>query len=146
MFCPGTSVLADGRIVVTGGNAASATSIYDPLNHTWRVGPKTKVGRGYHSSATLSDGRVFTLGGSWNGPRGGKFGEVYNENGTEQWTLKPGIPCNGTVLTNDTAGIYRSDNHMWFFEHTDGRILHAGPGKQMNWISLMGDGSITPTV
>jgi galactose oxidase len=106
------------------------------------------VARGYQSQLTLSDGRVFVFGGSWSGGVGGKVGEVYTElqNGTGTWTLKNGITTIPSCLTNDTEGIYRSDNHMWMFEHTDGRILQAGPSKRMHWISLDGNGTITPTV
>jgi galactose oxidase len=148
MFCPGTSVLPDGRFMVSGGQTNILTSIYNPVTDLWTVGKRMNIGRGYQSQVTLSDGSVFTLGGSWNGGLGGKIGEVYTEfpNGTASWRLLPGITTIPSVLTNDTQGIYRSDNHMWFFEHTDGRILQAGPSKQMHWITLEGNGSITPTV
>ena len=84
MFCPGISVLADGRIVVTGGNDSAKTSIYNPATDAWTTGPAMTTARGYQASATLSDGRVFTIGGSWSGPVGGsgstphKAGEVYS--------------------------------------------------------------------
>lgn len=58
------------------------------------------IGRGYHSQLLLTDGTVFTLGGSWMGGIGGKTGEVYSPT-TETWTLKPGIASNGSLLTDD---------------------------------------------
>jgi galactose oxidase len=148
MFCPGTSILPDGRFLVTGGQTNILTSIYNPTTDTWTTGKRMNIGRGYQSQLTLSDGRVFTFGGSWNGAIGGKIGEVYTEfpNGTAGWSQRPGITTIPSVVTNDTQGLYRSDNHMWFFEHTDGRILQAGPSKQMHWITLAGNGTITPTV
>jgi galactose oxidase len=48
------------------------------------------------------------------------------------------------ILTADPAGEYRSDNHAWLFAASDGMVFHAGPSRQMNWISTAGAGSITP--
>jgi Mycoplasma protein of unknown function, DUF285/Kelch motif len=145
MFCPGTSILPDGRIVVTGGITAPETSIFNPATGTWKKSARMKVGRGYHSQLTLSDGRPFLLGGSWSGPRGGKFAEVYSENslGVGLWTLMSGIAANGTLLTDDVDGIVKSDNHMWLFEAEGGRVFHAGPSKNMHWLNLAGNGSVT---
>ena len=44
--------------------------------------------RGYHSMVTLSNGSVFTIGGSWSGGAGNKHGEIY-ENGS--WRLLNGV-------------------------------------------------------
>lgn len=49
----------------------------------------------------------------------------------------------GNILTEDPAGAYRSDNHAWLFTAPGGRVFHAGPSRQMNWISITGNGSIT---
>ncbi|KAK0723258.1 hypothetical protein B0T26DRAFT_811769 [Lasiosphaeria miniovina] len=65
VFCPGLSLDASGHPVVTGGS--TSTSIYDPITESWVVGPALTTGRGYYSQATLSDGRIFTIGGSWSG-------------------------------------------------------------------------------
>ena len=69
MFCPGISALPDGRILVTGGNDSGKTSIYDPATESWTTGPVMTTARGYQSSVTMGDGRVFTIGGSWSAPR-----------------------------------------------------------------------------
>jgi galactose oxidase len=100
------------------------------------------VSRGYHSQFTLSDGRVFTLGGSWvDGPVGNKFAEVFNPQ-TNQWSRKPGIDAVASVNTEDVVGFYRSDNHMWFYESTNGKILHVGPSKTMHWFNISGNGTV----
>lgn len=67
MFCPGISIDHNGRIVVSGGSNAARTSIYDAENDSWTAGPDMKVARGYQSTATCSDGRIFNIGGSWSG-------------------------------------------------------------------------------
>ena len=67
MFCTGLALLPDGRVLVNGGSDSGKTSIYDPATDTWSAGPLMNIPRGYESSVTLSNGKVFTLGGSWSG-------------------------------------------------------------------------------
>jgi galactose oxidase len=145
MFCPGTSTLADGHTLITGGISGVRSTLYNPFNNTWTSAADMTVERGYQSQVTLSNGRVFVLGGSWSGEVGRKYGEVYDHS-SRTWTRKTGTEPIGSILTNDVEGEYRTDNHMWLFESTDGRILHAGPAKRMHWINITGDGSIIPSV
>ena len=84
MFCPGISMDFNGRVVVTGGDTAPRTSIFNSPTQTWISGPNMQIPRGYQSSTTLSDGRIFTIGGSWSGGYGGKNGEVFNPS-TDTW-------------------------------------------------------------
>lgn len=37
-FCPGTAMLGDGRIMVTGGANNHAVSIYNPADNSWLKG------------------------------------------------------------------------------------------------------------
>ena len=149
MFCPGISALPDGRILVTGGNNSEKTSIYDPATDAWTAGPNMTTPRGYQASVTLADGRVFTIGGSWSGPKGGyqgnphKAGEVWSA--TSGWTALPGADA-APMLTadNNPTGDYRKDNHAWLFAWSGGKILQAGPSKAMNWYDPSGTGSVTP--
>ncbi|WP_433295200.1 discoidin domain-containing protein [Actinoplanes sp. CA-030573] len=148
MFCPGISTLPDGRILVTGGNDSEKTSIYDPATDSWTSGPDMTVGRGYQASTTLSDGRVFTIGGSWSGGYGGQNGTPH-KNG-EVWSAAAGwkaLPGTNVVpmLTADANpnGDYRKDNHAWLFAWTGGSVLQAGPAKAMNWYGTTGTGSTT---
>lgn len=50
MFCPGTAVLPDGEILITGGNKAEATTSYNPKTNVWSKESKMNIPRGYHSS------------------------------------------------------------------------------------------------
>src|SRR5262249_56655750 len=72
MFCPGTSMLADGRILVNGGSSSRNTSIFDPKSGIWTKSNYMNIPRGYEGDTLLSNGQVLTLGGSWNGGLGGK--------------------------------------------------------------------------
>ncbi|KAL8772295.1 MAG: hypothetical protein Q9209_002507 [Squamulea sp. 1 TL-2023] len=136
MFCPGLSLDASGRPFVTGGDDAAKLSIYDGTN--WIAGPNMKIQRGYQSSATLSDGRIFTIGGSWSGGEGNKNGEVWSP-ASNTWSLLPGCPI-APMLTADKRGVYRADNHGWLFGWKSGSVFQAGPSKAMNWYTTVGTG------
>ncbi|KAI4146407.1 MAG: hypothetical protein L6R39_003467 [Caloplaca ligustica] len=142
MFCPGLSLDAQGRVFVTGGNDAAKTSIYDPSANNWIAGPNMQISRGYQASATLSNGNIFTIGGSWSGGSGGKNGEVWNA-GSNTWSLLPGCPV-APMLTADARGVYRADNHGWLFGWKSGSVFQAGPSKAMNWYTATGTGAQKP--
>ncbi len=141
MFCTGLSILADGRVVITGGSGASNTTVYDPGTDTFSTGPQMAIPRGYQTSVTLSDGRVLVLGGSWSGGATDKDGEVMAAAGTS-WRRLAGVRAN-SILTPDWQGWSRQDNHAWLFAMSGGRVLHAGPSTQMNWFGTSGDGTTT---
>jgi galactose oxidase len=142
MFCPGISIDGTGQIVVTGGNDAQKTSLYDSSSDNWIPGPDMQVARGYQSSATLSDGRVFTIGGSWSGGSFEKNGEVYDPS-SKTWTSLPGALVK-PMLTADKQGIYRADNHGWLFGWKKGSVFQAGPSTAMNWYYTSGNGDVKP--
>ncbi|MEV7521836.1 discoidin domain-containing protein [Streptomyces sp. NPDC091371] len=142
MFCPGIAMLADGRVLVTGGSNADKASIYDPAADTWSATTRMNIPRGYQAMTLISTGEAFVLGGSWSGTAGtDKSGEVWSPD-TGTWRGLPGVPAS-PALTADPAGPYRADNHMWLHATSGGKVLQLGPSKQMNWISTSGTGSIT---
>ncbi|KAH9241965.1 copper radical oxidase [Colletotrichum gloeosporioides 23] len=140
MFCPGISQLQDGRIVVQGGSDAEAVSIYDPATNNFTRGPDMKIARGYQTSTTLSNGKIFTIGGAYSGPREGKNGEMYDPE-TNEWTLLNGADVK-PMLTVDHEGIWREDNHAWLFGWKNGSVYQAGPSKDQHWYGTDGDGSV----
>ncbi|MFI8961991.1 discoidin domain-containing protein [Streptomyces sp. NPDC053493] len=141
MFCPGIAMLADGRVLVTGGSNAEKASIYDPATDGWSATTNMNIARGYQAMTLLSTGEAFVLGGSWSGAAGDKAGEVWSPD-TRTWRKLPGVPA-GPAVTADPAGAYRADNHMWLYATSGGKVLQLGPSKQMNWITTGGNGSIT---
>ncbi|MFD8881325.1 discoidin domain-containing protein [Streptomyces erythrochromogenes] len=143
MFCPGIAMLADGRVLVTGGSNAEKASIYDPATDSWSATTSMDIARGYQAMTLLSTGEAFVLGGSWSGDAStDKAGEVWSPD-TRTWRKLPGVPAS-RALTADPAGPYRADNHMWLHATSGGKVLQLGPSKQMNWISTTGQGGITP--
>jgi galactose oxidase len=141
MFCPGISIDGNGRTLVTGGDTSQKASIYDPSSDSWSSASDMNIPRGYQASATCSDGRIFTIGGSWSGGVGGKNGEIYNPS-SNTWSLLGGCPV-APMLTNDAQGVWRQDNHGWLFGWKNGYVFQAGPSMAMNWYGTSGSGSQT---
>ncbi|WDD94131.1 RICIN domain-containing protein [Burkholderia sp. FERM BP-3421] len=139
MFCPGTAMLSDGRLLVNGGDSSPRTSLYDWSTNAWSTAARMNIPRGYEGDTVLSTGSVLTLGGSWSGGSGGKNGEVWTNGGS--WTVLSGVP-ETNIIGPDPAGVARGDNHPWLFAQSNGSVFHAGPSSQMNWISTNGSGSI----
>jgi galactose oxidase len=141
MFCPGVAILPNGDIMVTGGLSNRQTSVYHVATNTWTAGSQMNIGRGYQGQTLLSNGQVFTLGGSWGFTLGGKLGEVWSSTGG--WRELTNVPAT-PIYTADPQGVFRADNHGWFLATSGGNVFQAGPSKQMNWITTTGSGTITP--
>jgi galactose oxidase len=139
MFCPGISMDFNGNTLVTGGDTSSAASLFRQGNWNWAKMSPMNLGRGYQSSTTLSDGRIFTIGGSWSGGVGGKDGEIFDGS---RWTMMRGCRV-APMLTNDRGGVFRSDSHAWLFAWKDASVLQAGPSRAMNWYTMRGSGTQT---
>lgn len=126
MFCPGISAAQDGRLVVTGGSSTRKVGIHDDsFGDSFVAGPEVAIPRGYQSQVTLSDGRIFTIAGSWSwvpgsGEAGNKTGEVFDF-ATNEWTVLHSCPAE-PLMTDDVEGPYRSDNHAWLFSWNDGSL------------------------
>jgi galactose oxidase len=140
MFCPGTAMLPDGRLLVNGGSSAAKTSIYNPATQSWSPAAQMNVPRGYNADTVTDNGKVFTIGGSWSGGQGGKRGEVWTS--STGWSQLSGVPA-GPMTGPDPQGVYRGDNHAWLFGTGSGKVFHAGPSAQMNWFDTTGSGSST---
>ncbi|KAL1861568.1 hypothetical protein Daus18300_008831 [Diaporthe australafricana] len=139
MFCPGISSLQDGRILITGGSNADVTSFYDPASNAFTKGPNMITPRGYQTSTTLSDGRIFTIGGAYSPPIVAKDAEVYDPVGNK-WTALPNAKV-GPMLTVDHEGVWREDNHGWLVGWKNGSVFQAGPSQNQNWYGTAGTGS-----
>ncbi|ADO74264.1 galactose oxidase-like domain-containing protein [Stigmatella aurantiaca] len=142
MFCPGTTNLPDGRILVNGGSTNNKTSIYDWRTGVWTTSGEMSIARGYQANTLLADGSVLTLGGSWAGDRmQSKDAEVWSA-GT--WRRLPHLVLDDSFNATAPSDAKYLDNHMWLFPMSNGRVLHAGPSVQMHWLDLVGDGAVEP--
>ncbi|KAJ3169808.1 hypothetical protein HDU88_000446 [Geranomyces variabilis] len=156
MFCPGTSNMPDGTIMVNGGSSVLATMIFDPAAKTFRRAAPMNIARAYQANVVTTAGNVFTVGGSFAklaSPQylGQRNGEVYNP-AKNTWAARNGIL--GDVIGGlengspnpDTQGLYRSDNHAWLFPfEAQGQemVFHAGPVTQLHSIDVNGN-KMTP--
>jgi galactose oxidase len=81
------------------------------------------------------------MGGSWSGGTGNKNAEVWSL-ASNTWR-RPSALLASYLLTGDQQGVYRSDNHVWLFAASNGRVFHAGPSKAMHWFDTTGSGAVT---
>lgn len=58
MFCPGITMMSNGDVMVTGGQNADRTSIYQLASNSWVASADMAISRGYGSSCLLSNGKV----------------------------------------------------------------------------------------
>ncbi|MFV0279868.1 MAG: RICIN domain-containing protein [Rhodoblastus sp.] len=137
-FCEGTALLGDGSLLVTGGSNTKSSTLMD-ANGNFVATPNLNIARGYAGQTITSEGKVFTVGGSWSGGVGIKKGELYTPG--SGWKVLDGVVPTD-FNTSDPAGLYRQDNHMWLAGASGGWVLHAGPSKKMHWVSTAGSGSI----
>ncbi|RAL14726.1 putative galactose oxidase [Aspergillus homomorphus CBS 101889] len=134
MFCPGTSMDIDGNIVVSGGADSGRTSVYNGT--AWLKGPAMQTRRGYQSSTTLSDGRIFVIGGSWSGgDKVEKNGEVYYPGPNAHWEMRSNAKV-APMMTDDRLGAWRADNHGWLFGWKKASVFQAGPSVMMHWYDV----------
>jgi hypothetical protein len=135
LHCAGQSTLADGRVIVIGGQEGSAhdgikvTAIFDPVTQTWTRGSDMTDPRWYGTSTTLADGRVLATAGD--GPNGFRsiIPEVYDPT-TDTWTQLTGA-VRDQVL------------YPFMFVLPDGRPYHAGSKTSTAYLDLSGTGSWT---
>ena len=73
--------LADGRVVVVGGNTTQ-TEIYDPVGATWTTQGATAATHTSHGAVLLNDGRILVVGGTQFAQPGA---ELFDP-ATGQWT------------------------------------------------------------
>ncbi len=72
LWCGGQTLLADGRVLVAGGNAPKTSDLFngldtiytfDPWTETWMFQGRMNEGRWYPTTTTLPDGRVLITSG-----------------------------------------------------------------------------------
>ena len=129
IFCAGYTQLADGRVLVAGGNKDSAlngivqTHIFDWRTETWSRGPDMASGRWYPSVAALGNDEAVIVGGGPTVP------EVYQTDGSLR------------RLTN--ASGYGDRSYPFLVPRPDGKVELVGPHNSMNTIDTSGLGAIT---
>src|SRR5215208_3478514 len=129
IFCAGYTQLANGNVLVAGGNKDSAlngivqTHIFDWRAETWSRGPNMAAERWYPSVAALGNDEAVIVGG------GPAVPEVYQ--------------TDGTLRRLTGASGYSDRSYPFLVPRPDGQVELVGPATQMNTINTSGTGAIT---
>jgi galactose oxidase len=141
MFCPGTALLSDGRLMVNGGGPYIATTSIYSSNTGWTNTASMNRKRWYNSSTTLPDGTVFTLGGVNNSGGDPKTiveaGERWNGG---VWQMLPGARTQPLFEGVSTNHLSRAEQHPRGFVAPNGQVFVAGPTPNMRWYDPNGNG------
>ncbi|EKO34239.1 Kelch repeat-containing protein [Leptospira santarosai] len=109
------TVLADGRILATGGDifndTLSPAEIYDPILDQWTETGPVQERKIFHTATRLNDGRVMIVGGYGDDGKALKTTSIYNPQ-TNQWIDGPDLH---EIRNAHTATLLQ-----------DGRLLIAG--------------------
>ena len=157
IWCAGQALLADGRVVVTGGNLTypqfkdqskgfyyrglNQVYTFNPYNERWTRQPNMPHGRWYPTNLLMPDGRMVIMGGYSDEavPK-----SVYNTNKSVE-IFTPSRNMNGvgrlTTLKPDRNGGATVDNgvppdgglYPHLFWMLSGRVLVAGPDRRDSW-------------
>jgi hypothetical protein len=131
IFCAGYTQLANGNVLVVGGNKNSAldgivqTHIFNWQTETWSRGPDMAAARWYPAVQALGNDEAVIVGG------GPTIPEVYQTDGKLR------------RLTN--ASGYSDRLYAFLTTRPDGKVEFMGPPPQMNTINTSGTGAITAT-
>lgn len=126
-FCSGHTILADGRVLVTGGllgnphpgvpdDGITATAIFDPGSETWSQGTPMNLARWYPTDIELPSGQTLTLTGKNEHAFIDLPMEQYDP-ATEAWTL---LPSSANLPQQS------SDTYLKMKLLTNGKIFMAG--------------------
>jgi hypothetical protein len=147
IWCSGNSLLADGRVLVTGGNLkytvethagkfAGLNHVYtfDPFTERWKRQPNMPHGRWYPSQLLMPDGRTFIMGGLDERGSGDKnedielFTPSRSRGGRGRLSL-----LGGSGVLGDAGRPPVGDYYPHLFWMPSGRGLIAGPWTTDTW-------------
>ena len=123
MHCAAQVTLADGRVLVVGGQAnathigINVTSIFNPLTNTWSRGADMHYKRWYPTMTTMADGRAFVSSGDDGTGARVDVPEIYDP-ATDTWTTTTAKP----------QGLY-----PFTYQLPDGRLYEAGTRTNTNF-------------
>ena len=139
IWCSGTSFLADGRVLVTGGNlnyygepnkysGLNQVYTFNPFDETWTRQPDMAHGRWYPTQLLMPDGRTLIIQGLDESTTGRKNPDV------ELFTPSPDLNGRGTITKlGSLPGNRIGDYYPHMFWMPSARALVAGPYANDSW-------------
>ena len=134
IFCAGFAHLANGNVLVAGGNANSAlagivqTHIFNWQTESWTRGPNMASGRWYPSVAEMANGEATIVGG------GPATAEVYQTNGAIR------------SLSGFTNSTYGGRRYPFMVSRPDTQLGLFGPYDTGYTVFTPGNGAVTGTL
>jgi hypothetical protein len=136
LFCSGHSFLADGRLLVAGGNlnldikaGLADASLYDPTSDVWTRLPDMNAGRWYPTVTTLANGDALVIAGNT---------ETGGTNPLPQvWQATSGT---WRDLTNAVLNL---PFYPWMYVAPNGKLFMAGPSVTARYLDPAGTGAWT---
>jgi hypothetical protein len=116
---PGTvALMTDGRVLVESGTSTAWYALAPDgngsyQNGTWAAVASTTVGRLFHPSFVLRDGRFWTGGGELISDPTKQAGSEIFDPATNTWTAAPDMP----QIISDTAGALLADGRVFILAH-----------------------------
>jgi hypothetical protein len=157
-----TTLLGDGRVLVTGGAAESSSGqnqpqfasaeIYDPASNGWTSAAPMSVTRSAHAATLLNTGQVLITGG-WSPAGTPSFtGELYDAK-KDQWTATARMRApranHTTTLLADASVLAVGGNGNWVVAErydpataTWTAVPELNEGRTYHSATLLGDGSV----
>lgn len=135
IFCAGHSFLANGKLLVTGGqdptgNGLPNASIYDPISGTWTQLPDMNQGRWYPTNTTLANGDVLVVSGQIDPSIGNDALPQVWQAGSNTWR--------NLTTAQLTQPLYPS-----MFLLPNGKVFNAGPSQTTRSLDTTGTGAWT---
>lgn len=127
LHCAGQVTLADGRVMVIGGqngsthNGIAVNALFDPYTNSWTQGASMAYDRWYPTATTLPDGRVLATSGDRPDGTRATIPEIYDPQ-TNSWTQ--------LTAANRQQGLYPLT-----FVLPDGRLYEAGTFNQTYFLN-----------
>ncbi len=135
LFCSGHTLMADGRVFITGGHIADYTGyahalIYDPDQNTFTAVPDMNAGRWYPTNTVLPNGDVLVVSGDM----------------TSNTSPNP-LPQVYQLSTNSWRNLTTAQLQMPLYPvmlvAPNGKVFNAGPSRTTRYLDTTGTGAWT---